>query len=72
MQWLRQWCEDVNRVKSDVKYDFVYVDEEGFNKYNPTSFQQLVSGFNEYKNDIVAVATRSAIHHDRRDKWLRA
>ena len=49
MQRLRQWCEDVNRVQSNVKYDFVYVDEESFRKYNPTSFQQLVTGFSEYK-----------------------
>ena len=49
MQRLRQWCEDVNRVQSNVKYDFVYVDEESFKKYNPTSFQQLASGFIEYK-----------------------
>jgi type III restriction enzyme len=49
MQRLRQWCEDVNRVQSEVKYDFVYVDEESFKKYGPTSFQQLVTGFTEYK-----------------------
>jgi type III restriction enzyme len=49
MERLRQWCEDVNQIQSDVKYDFVYVDEESFKKYNPTSFQQLVTGFIEYK-----------------------
>jgi type III restriction enzyme len=49
MQRLRQWCEDVNRVQTDVKYDFIYVDEEGFKKYNPTSFQKLVISFTEYK-----------------------
>ncbi|MCG3197849.1 MAG: hypothetical protein GHCLOJNM_02342 [bacterium] len=49
MERLRQWCEDINRVQSAVRYDFVYVDEEGFEKYRPTSFQQLVEGFREYK-----------------------
>jgi len=49
MQRLKQWCEDVNRVQSDVKYDFAYVDEESFKKYDPKSFQQLVAGFREYK-----------------------
>ena len=49
MARLRQWCEDVNRVQADVKYDFVYVDEEGFEKYKPTSFRQLMDGFQEYK-----------------------
>ena len=47
---LKQWCEDINRVQSTVKYDFVYVDMEGFEKYNPTSFKQLVSTFREYKD----------------------
>jgi type III restriction enzyme len=49
MHRLRQWCEDINRVQSNVTFDFVYVDEESFEKYNPTSFRQLVDGFREYK-----------------------
>ena len=49
MERLRQWCEDINRVQSDVMYDFVYVDEEGFEKYKPSSFRQLFDGFKEYK-----------------------
>lgn len=52
MQRLRQWCEDINRVQVDVKYDFVYVDQESFDKYKPTSFRQLVDGFREYKEQI--------------------
>ena len=51
MERLRQWCEDINRVQSNVTYDFVYVDEESFEKYKPTSFRQLVDGFREYKAD---------------------
>lgn len=50
MQRLRQWCEDVNAMQSDVEYDFVYVDEEGFKKYDPKSFAALLSGFREYKD----------------------
>ena len=49
MARLRQWCEDLNRVQKDVAYDFVYVDEESFEKFKPTSFQQLLEGFKEYK-----------------------
>ncbi|MFZ3137497.1 MAG: DEAD/DEAH box helicase family protein [Thermodesulfovibrionales bacterium] len=49
---LRQWCEDINRVQTDVEYDFVYVDEESFEKYKPTSFRQLLEGFKEYKGKI--------------------
>jgi type III restriction enzyme len=47
---LRQWCEDINQVQSDVKYDFVFVDQEGFEKYGPSSFGQLIAGFMEYKD----------------------
>jgi type III restriction enzyme len=36
-------------VQTDVEYDFVYVDEESFEKYKPTSFRRLVDGFREYK-----------------------
>jgi type III restriction enzyme len=49
MERLRQWCADLNRVQADVKYDFVYVDYESFEKYKPTSFRQLMDGFKEYK-----------------------
>jgi type III restriction enzyme len=52
MERLRQWCEDINWVQSDVTYDFVYVDEESFEKYKPTSFRHLVAGFREYKEKI--------------------
>ena len=47
---LKQWCEDINRVQSEVKYDFVYVDQESFDKYNPKSFRELAAGFTEYKS----------------------
>lgn len=50
IQRLRQWCEDVNAMQSDVKYDFVFVDQESFEKYAPKSFDDLLSGFHEYKN----------------------
>jgi type III restriction enzyme len=49
MQRLRQWCEDINRVQVEVVYDFVYVDQESFERYKPASFRQLVDGFREYK-----------------------
>ncbi len=50
MARLRQWCEDINQAQTDVRYDFVYVDEESFHKYQPTSFRKLVGSFTEYKN----------------------
>jgi type III restriction enzyme len=50
MQRLRRWCEDINRVQHDKKYDFVYVDQESYEKYRPISFRQLVDSFREYKD----------------------
>lgn len=49
MARLRQWCEDVNRVQCDVPYDFLFVDDEGFEKYRPKSFKELLDGFKKYK-----------------------
>jgi len=49
MARLQQWCEDVNRLQTAVEYDFVYVDEESFEKFKPSSFRQLLEGFKEYK-----------------------
>jgi type III restriction enzyme len=49
MARLRQWCEDINQVQSDVKYGYVYVDQEGFHKYKPGSFRELIHSFTEYK-----------------------
>ena len=52
MRRLRQWCEDINRVQVEVVYDFVYVDQESFERYKPASLRQLVDGFREYKEEI--------------------
>ena len=49
MARLRQWCEDINRMQDDVRYDYVFVDEGSFEKYKPTSFRQLMENFQEYK-----------------------
>lgn len=48
-QRLKQWCEDVNARQSDVIYDFVFVDQESFDKYRPKSFSDLVKNFRQYK-----------------------
>lgn len=49
-QRLRQWCEDINGMQSDVEYDFVYVDQEGYERYKPKSFASLLAGFRKYKD----------------------
>lgn len=52
MQRLRQWCDDVNRVQTDVMYGYVYVDKESFDEYKPKSFRQLLDSFREYKENV--------------------
>lgn len=49
MARLQQWCEDVNQAQSEVVYDFTFVDEEGFNRYSPKSFADILSSFTQYK-----------------------
>lgn len=49
MERLRQWCEDTNAAQSETTFDFVYVDEESFERFRPTSFSQLTGSFTEYK-----------------------
>jgi type III restriction enzyme len=46
---LKQWCDDINALQLTAKYDYIFVDEEGFNKYKPTSLEELVVSFREYK-----------------------
>jgi type III restriction enzyme len=48
---LKQWCEDINKLQNEVEYDFVYVDQENFDKYKVSSFLELVNSFREYKED---------------------
>ncbi|OOO03607.1 MAG: hypothetical protein USCGTAYLOR_00156 [Chromatiales bacterium USCg_Taylor] len=49
MERLKQWCADINMVQSAVRYDYVFVDEESFKKYQPKTFESLVVNFREYK-----------------------
>ncbi len=50
MHRLKQWCEDINRIQSDVKYDFVFVEMKEFEKYKPATFTELMKAFTTYKN----------------------
>ena len=49
MERLKQWCIDINKAQSIIKYDYIFVDEESFNQYQPKSFKELIAGFSEYK-----------------------
>ena len=49
MDRLRQWCEECSRIQLDGKYDFVFVDDEGFRNFPPKTFSDVLSGFLKYK-----------------------
>ncbi|MCO8121325.1 hypothetical protein NHH03_06220 [Stieleria sp. TO1_6] len=49
MARLKQWCQDINAVSNETKFDFVFVDEEGFRKFSPISCEQLLKSFTDYK-----------------------
>lgn len=54
MARLRQWCEDATAATKDdggPTYNFVYVDQEGFQKHKPSSFAGLASAFREYQEN---------------------
>lgn len=51
MERLKKWCEDINSSQKKYHFDFVFVDEEDFNKYKPDSFSGLLSNFRKYKYD---------------------
>ena len=49
MERLKLWCQDTNLSLKKTKYDFVFVDEESFDKYKVDSFFTLVGSFRAYK-----------------------
>ncbi len=50
MARLKEWCIDINTAQSNISYDYIFVDEDSFNKYSPKSFSNLITGFCEYKD----------------------
>jgi type III restriction enzyme len=52
MARLRQWCADATEASGDenaIRFGFVYVDQESFEKHKPSSFAGLASTFREYQ-----------------------
>lgn len=49
MARLKQWCVDINKAQNTTTYDFVFVDQAGFEGYKLTSFTELIKSFQEYK-----------------------
>jgi type III restriction enzyme len=50
MERLEKWCNDINLVQQKTHFDYVFVDEEEFNKYKPDTFSSLVKNFRKYKD----------------------
>jgi type III restriction enzyme len=51
MARLRQWCADATAAEENgQRYDFVFVDQIGFNKHAPKTFGALVASFTDYKS----------------------
>lgn len=40
---LKQWCEDVNKHQSKIRYSMLYVKQEEYEKYQPQTFGDLIS-----------------------------
>jgi type III restriction enzyme len=50
MARLRQWCADATTAEENgTRYDFLYVDQAGFEKHQPVTLAGLVTSFTEYK-----------------------
>ena len=51
MARLKQWCADATAAEEDGRrYDFVFVDQTGFEKHQPNNFAALAASFTEYKS----------------------
>jgi type III restriction enzyme len=50
MERLKKWCEDINATQNKIRFDYVFVEEEEFEKYAPQSFGELVNNFRKYKD----------------------
>ena len=50
MERLKKWCEDINATQNKIRFDYVFVEEEEFEKYAPKSFGELVNNFRKYKD----------------------
>jgi type III restriction enzyme len=46
---LKEWCKDINGNQNKFNFDFVFVEEEDFEKYKPNTFAELVKTFTKYK-----------------------
>ena len=56
MARLKQWCADATAAEAaedgtlSQRYDFIFVDQIGFEKHSPKNFAALAASFTEYKS----------------------
>lgn len=51
MARLKQWCADATAAEDNGRrYDFVFVDQTGFERHTPGTFAALAASFTEYKS----------------------
>ena len=51
MSRLKQWCADATAAtENGQRYDFVFVDQTGFEKHAPKNFTALAASFTEYES----------------------
>lgn len=46
---LKLWCNDINKVQNEKKYNFVFVEQVHFESDRPSSFRELIQNFRKYK-----------------------
>jgi type III restriction enzyme len=49
MRRLQVWCEDINVLQDQVRFDYVFVPQEDYEEYRPQKFADVMKGFKEYK-----------------------
>jgi type III restriction enzyme len=50
MARLKQWCADATAAEENgQRYDFVFVDQIGFEKHAPKNFAARAASFTEYR-----------------------
>lgn len=50
MARLKQWCADATAAEENgQRYDFVFVDQVGFERHKPKTFASLAASFNDYR-----------------------
>jgi type III restriction enzyme len=50
MRRLVNWCNDVNQLRQESRFDFLFVDQKSFESYVFASFQNMVEVFTKFKD----------------------